>query len=293
MRTLADIISDKVERVNQELARYLPPADRYPERIHAAMRYGVFAGGKRLRPVLTLLSCECCGGAIENALPVACAVEMVHTYSLVHDDLPAMDNDDFRRGKPATHRAFDEATAILAGDALLTCAFQTIADRTPDQSLVAPLVRELARGAGTEGMLGGQMVDILCQGGAVSEVPLEYLHTHKTGALIVASVRCGAIAAYASAEDLACLTRYAEEAGVGFQIVDDLLDLTGSSAELGKTPGKDARQKKLTYPAVFGVERSRTHAFERICRAKEHLGPLGERAEPLRLLADFILERNH
>lgn len=290
-QSFKELIAERQSLIEEALDRYLPPAENYPERLHAAMRYSVFAGGKRLRPLLTLLSCETCGGKMEDAMPPACAMELIHTYSLVHDDLPAMDDDDFRRGKPSSHRAFDEPTAILAGDALLTFAFELVASQTRDKSLVPSLVCELARGAGTDGMLGGQMVDILSQGAEPTEGLIRYLHSHKTGALIVASVRCGALCAHASESELQSLTHYAEAVGLGFQIIDDVLDVEGTADQLGKTPGKDLRQNKLTYTALCGVEKARRDAEGLVERAKSHLEDFGRNAEPLALLADFVVKR--
>lgn len=281
--------------VDAALDRYLPPADTYPPIIHEAIRYSVFAGGKRLRSTLTIASAEASGGSMEAVMPTACAFEMVHTYSLIHDDLPSMDDDDFRRGKPSSHRMFGEAVAVLAGDALFTLACEVMARNVSEAGaparLFPGLLRELAEAAGTMGMIGGQVVDVQSEGKPVDADLLHYIHTHKTGALFRAAVRAGAILMEAPAEDLEALTRYGEKFGLAFQIVDDILDREGSTETLGKTAGSDLRKKKMTYPDCFGLGGSKRIAAGLIEEAKAALVPMGERGQILSTLADFVLNR--
>ena len=276
--------------VDRALERYLPPASRLPARLHEAMRYSVFGGGKRLRPALAILSCEALGGTRAAALPAACALEMIHTYSLIHDDLPSMDDDDFRRGRPSCHRAFDEATAILAGDALQATAFGTIAGYVRRPSTAAALVAELADAAGSEGMVGGQVLDIA--GSSKSdEGSLERIHRMKTAAMFRGAARMGAISAGASAASVNRLGVFGERLGLAFQIVDDILDVSGTAGELGKTPGKDTAQDKATYPALFGVDASRRRADLLMREALKAVSPLGTKSRPLARLAEFIVGR--
>jgi geranylgeranyl diphosphate synthase type II len=280
--------------VDEALDRLLPPDTASPPSLHRAMRYSVQAGGKRLRPILVIAGAEVVGGTAERVMETACAMEMIHTYSLIHDDLPAMDNDDYRRGMLTNHKVFGEAIAILAGDALLTLAFKLIAlngARTGDARVIAALVTDIADAAGTDGMVGGQVVDIESEGKAVSAETLDYIHTHKTAALIRASLCAGALIAGGSPAQLAAIAKCGEALGLAFQIVDDILDVEGSTEELGKTAGKDAQQQKATYPAYHGLEASRAKARALIDQAKLALAPLGERAAPVRALADFIFER--
>jgi len=254
------------------------------------MRYSVFAGGKRFRPVLVLLACDLCHGDQEHALPPACAVELVHTYSLIHDDLPAMDDDDFRRGRPSCHKAFDEATAILAGDALLTLAFAILV-RPPCERRAADFVTELARGAGSRGMLAGQMADMALQGTKPMGESVEFIHRHKTAALIAASLRLGAIAADAPSTAIECLGRFGQSLGLAFQIADDALDVEATSEQLGKTPGKDASSGKVTYPAVFGLSESHRRARRLVDGAISELEPFGPEADLLRDIARYVVDR--
>jgi geranylgeranyl diphosphate synthase type II len=289
-------MTERRRQVDEALERWLPQQEDHPPVIHEAMRYSVFAGGKRLRPILALLACEAVGGNAEDAMPAAAALEMIHTYSLIHDDLPAMDDDDYRRGRKTCHRVYGEAIAILAGDALLTHAFRVLADPGPTRVLPEWRLRaiaEIAEAAGSYGMVGGQAMDILAEGREIDRPTLLYLHTHKTGALIRASVRVGAIAGGAGAEQLQALTRYSELVGLAFQIVDDILDIEGSSAEMGKTAGSDLRRKKATYPAVMGLEESRRDAARLLEEAKDALRPLGEKGAILTALADFVGKRRH
>jgi geranylgeranyl diphosphate synthase type II len=293
---LSGIMAERRRLVDAALERWLPQQAECPPRIHEAMRYSVFAGGKRLRPLLVLLACEAVGGKPEDALPAAAALEMIHTYSLIHDDLPAMDDDDYRRGRPTCHKVYGEAIAILAGDALLTQAFQVLADSSgmeiPADRRVQ-IVAEIALAAGSQGMVGGQAMDIIAEGQQIQPATLLYLHTHKTGCLIRASIRAGAMAGGADCLYLDALTRYGERVGLAFQIVDDILDIEGSSQEMGKTAGSDLRKKKATYPAVLGMEVSRKEAGRLLQEAKDALHPLGEAAGVLIALADFVGRRRH
>jgi geranylgeranyl diphosphate synthase type II len=278
--------------IEDALDRYLPRPEGPAHRLAEAMRYSVFAGGKRLRPALVLLACEVCGGDRRNAVPPACAVELVHTYSLIHDDLPALDNDDLRRGKPTCHKQFGEATAILAGDALLTLAFETLAAAPVEPSRRVAVIREVAAAAGTkDGMVGGQVADLEAEGQTVAPAMLEYIHRSKTAALIRAAVVAGALCGGAAEADVARLRRFGEGIGWAFQVVDDILDVEESSAALGKTAGKDLAQRKATYPALYGLEKSRRMAEELARQAIQELAMYGERAGRLRELAEFLVLR--
>jgi geranylgeranyl diphosphate synthase type II len=279
--------------VDVALDRFLPPETQRPETLHKAMRYSVFAGGKRLRPVLVIAGAEAVGGTAERVMPTACALEMIHTYSLVHDDLPAMDNDDFRRGVPTNHKVFGEAIAILAGDALLTLAFRLVADnaRTADLGAIQAVVADVAEAAGHAGMVAGQVADLEAEGRQVGADTLDYIHVHKTGALIRTSLRVGAMLCGATAEQVRALSVAGANLGLAFQIVDDILDVVASSEELGKTAGKDQIQQKATFPAIHGIEASRGRARALIAEAEEALTAFGPRAEPIRALGRFILER--
>jgi geranylgeranyl diphosphate synthase type II len=286
------ILEEAVRLAEAELEHRLPPATVAPERLHAAMRYSIFAGGKRLRPALALACCRAVGGADAAAAPAMAALEILHTYTLVHDDLPAMDDDDLRRGRPTCHKQFDEATAILAGDALLTLAFEVVAD------LGADAVKSLARASGSVGVVGGQQDDLDAEGAPVDSSPacrarLERIHRGKTAALIRASCDLGAIAGGATPAQRAALAEYGELAGLAFQVADDVLDATASVEKLGKTPGKDAAQGKLTYVAVYGLDAARAEAARLEQAALAALAPLGERAAPLVALAKFIVQRDH
>jgi len=263
-----------------------------PPRIHEAMRYSLMAGGKRLRPILVLAAGEVFGGAPERLYPVACAFEMVHTYSLIHDDLPAMDNDDLRRGMPTCHKQFDEATAILAGDGLMTHAFRILAEMDAPAEQKVRVIRELAVGSGTvEGMIAGQIVDLEAEGKPIDAGRLAFIHRAKTGALIRGALVCGGIVADATESDLALLSAYGDRVGLAFQIADDILDETATAEQLGKTPGKDAAAGKATYPALYGLEASRKQAESLAEEAIEVLAPLGQRAELLIAMARFVVHR--
>lgn len=268
----------------------------YPEKIYQAMRYSLMAGGKRLRPILCLATCELAGGTLEMAMPTACALEMIHTMSLIHDDLPAMDNDNYRRGKLTNHKVFGEDIAILAGDGLLAYAFEFVAVKTqqvPAERLLKVVAR-LGHAVAATGLVGGQVVDLESEG--VQETSLEtlnFIHTHKTGALLEASVLSGALLAGAPDSTLMRLTRYARNIGLAFQIVDDVLDITATQAELGKTAGKDVQAQKATYPSLWGIEESKRQAQTLIAEAKGELAPFGEGALPLAAIAEFIIARTH
>jgi geranylgeranyl diphosphate synthase type II len=256
------------------------------------MRYSVFAGGKRVRPILCLESARIFAPEPAAAVPVGCALEFIHTYSLIHDDLPALDNDDLRRGQPTCHKQFGEAIAILAGDALLTLAFQTLAEAPVEPARRVEILSEVARAAGTvDGMVGGQVADLEAEGRLPDAAALEYIHRSKTAALIRASVVSGALAGGAEANDVARLREFGATVGLLFQVVDDILDVEESSAALGKTAGKDQAQKKLTYPALYGLEKSRQIADELAARARASLEPFGERAARLRELTEFLVAR--
>ena len=279
--------------VDAALDRRLPAESVSPEKVHAAIRWSVFAGGKRFRPILLFAVGETFGAAPELLVNTACALELIHTYSLVHDDLPSMDNDDLRRGRATCHIRFGEATAILAGDALQTLAFKIAAE---DESLSPAkrvlLLAEIAKASGTPyGMVAGQACDLEAESRAVSASELEQIHRLKTGALIIAAARCGAIIAAASETELAAITDYAAQLGLLFQITDDLLDVTATAEALGKTPGKDQRAKKATYPALYGVEATRQHLAHAHQTACSSLDSLGAPTTLLRAIADFILER--
>jgi geranylgeranyl diphosphate synthase type II len=287
-----EYLERRAAEVNAFLARCVPDEATPPTTLHKAMRYSLLGGGKRLRPVLALAAGEACGANVELLLPVACALEMVHTYSLVHDDLPAMDNDDLRRGRPTNHKVFGEATAILVGDALLTHAFLVLAEANLPAAARVALVRELASAAGAaKGMVGGQAEDLENEGKPASLEIVERIHRAKTGAMIRASVVSGGLAAGASPEVLSALHAYGDRIGLAFQIVDDLLDLTATSEELGKTAGKDLTAQKATFPAVLGVDESARRARELLDQAFAALAPLGERAKRLEQIARFIVER--
>jgi len=291
--TLAEYMAAEQKAVDAALNRWVPREDQNPATIHRAMRYSLFAGGKRIRPLLAIAAAQAVSDAPVGIESCACALEMIHTYSLIHDDLPALDNDDLRRGRPTCHKVFGDAMAILAGDALLTLAFEVLAklDQT-DGSRRIELVGELATASGTvDCMIGGQVNDIEGEGKHPTARLLESIHRAKTGALLRASVRMGGIYAGADADQLAALTSFGEHVGLAFQMVDDILDVEQSSEALGKTAGKDAAQKKITFPAVYGIERSREMAEVERLAAHLALQPFDDRAQRLRELADLIVRR--
>ncbi len=283
--------------VEEALDRFLPIATIRPDRLHESMRYSVLGGGKRIRPILMLAACEAVGGDVRHALPAACAVEMIHAYSLIHDDLPAMDNDDLRRGRPTNHKVYGEATAILAGDGLLTEAFVLLSRSDVMQGVSADdrmaIIHLLATHAGTRGMVGGQMVDMDVEGTSIDLPMLEYIHTHKTGALIKAAVEIGGIIGGAAQEQRDALQRYAAAAGLAFQIADDILDVTAITAKLGKRTGSDQQRGKATYPALLGLAESRERARELNEVAINALLIFGQEAQPLRAIARYIIERSY
>jgi len=292
--TLNEYMAAQQKAVDTALDCWVPAETVDPSRIHQAMRYSLFAGGKRIRPLLAMASAEAVSDAPTGVESCACALELIHTYSLIHDDLPALDNDDLRRGRPTCHKVFGDAMAILAGDALLTLAFEVLAklDGVDAQRRI-DLVRELAVASGTVGgMIGGQVNDIEGEGKHPTAALLDSIHRAKTGALLRASVRMGAIYAGADVEQLAALTSFGEHVGLAFQIVDDILDVEQSSEALGKTAGKDAAQNKITFPAVYGIERSREMAEQERLEAHRALQPFDDRAQRLKELADLIVRRN-
>ncbi|MDX9872088.1 MAG: polyprenyl synthetase family protein [Clostridia bacterium] len=297
MMDLKEYLQNKTVQIDRSLLALLPPSSAYPEIIHESVSYSIFAGGKRLRPILCLAGAEALGGDSSELLPVACALEMIHTYSLVHDDLPAMDDDDYRRGKPTNHKVFGEGIAVLAGDALLTLAFEVLAAygmrvKEEKRSQVLAVIQEIARAAGAFGMIGGQAVDLQSEGKKIESATLEYIHRHKTGALFTAAVRAGALLSQATEHQLAALSRYAENFGLAFQITDDLLDIEGSAEVIGKPVGSDIRNEKVTYPSLYGLENTKRLAAETIEKAVEALSDLPGDAEPLRLLVQYLLKRD-
>jgi geranylgeranyl diphosphate synthase type II len=293
--SLPDYLGARKMQVDEALNACLPPEDAYPPVLMKAVRYSLFAGGKRLRPILCLAAAESLGGSIASVMPVACALEMIHTYSLIHDDLPAMDNDDFRRGHPTCHKLFGEAVAILAGDALLTEAFHLMARRDPmteaDPATVLAVMGDIAGAAGYDGMVGGQVIDILSEGAKGDADTLHYIHTHKTAALMAASVKSGARLAGGEKTAIEALEAYGCHIGHAFQIADDILNIESSQAVLGKNTGSDASRGKMTYPALMGLPASRRKAAELIEAALKAIAGFDERALPLRHIAEYIMER--
>ncbi len=292
-------LQEKKEIVDSALERYLPQKEEFTSNLYRAMEHSLFAGGKRIRPILSIASYEAVGGKGERILPFACALEMIHTYSLIHDDLPAIDNDDYRRGKPTCHKVFGEAIAILAGDGLLTEAFrlmtnQPARDHQPRcKGVVIEVVNEVAQAAGVLGMVGGQVVDIESEGKVVDLSTVQYIHARKTGAMIAASVRVGAKLGGAEGEILNALTCYGESLGLAFQIVDDILNVEGEAALLGKKTGSDLSRGKATYPSVLGVEESKKKGRELVEISVEALKQFGPEADPLRGIARFVTARDY
>ncbi|HTS63645.1 MAG TPA: farnesyl diphosphate synthase [Candidatus Acidoferrales bacterium] len=289
---LRDYLAQQQRVVDAELDRLVPPESAAPETIHRAMRYSLFAGGKRIRPILCIEAARTASDDCGGVIPAACSLEMIHTYSLIHDDLPALDNDDYRRGKLTNHKVFGDAMAILAGDSLLTLAFQVLAQLDAPDERKTRLVAELAAASGTVGgMIGGQVADLEGEGKPPDAQLLETIHRAKTGALLRASLRMGAIYAGAAESGYDALSCYGEHVGLAFQIVDDILDVEESSEALGKTAGKDAAAHKITFPAVYGLAESRRMAQEECRRAHAVLEPFGDRAARLHELADLIVQR--
>ena len=281
-----EYLQRKRKIIDQALDEYLPDESKEPQNLHKAMRYSVFAGGKRLRPILAIASFEAVGGKGKKILPVACALEMIHTYSLIHDDLPCMDDDDLRRGKPTLHKVYDEGMAVLAGDALHALAFELLLKAK--NSLV---VEEVAKAIGTEGMIGGQVRDLEAEGRKVSLKEVEYIHTHKTGRLLRGSVRAGAILGGADAKKHSALSAFGEKFGLAFQIVDDILDIVGEEKVLGKKIGSDKANSKATYPKVIGLNESKILAKGLLREAKESLKILKKESWVFDNLADYVYER--
>jgi geranylgeranyl diphosphate synthase, type II len=288
MKIVTEYLEKAAALTEQEIDKVLPPETEYPRSIHALMRYSIFAGGKRLRPALIMASHTACGGRQqdERVLVVCAAFEMLHTFSLIHDDLPCMDDDDLRRGKPTAHRAFNEALAVLGGDALCILAFECLA-----RAGSIDIIRETSVALGTDGMIGGQVVDIESEGKEVDAHTVDYIHLKKTAALITASVRVGAQLADASAETLEHLTVYGRSIGLAFQIVDDILDEEGTTEQIGKDAGSDRERGKATYPRAYGMEQSKRMALELIEEAQQRIAFLDDKGEMLRLLAEFVRTR--
>ena len=292
---LKKYLQEKEDIVNKALDTLLPKEDEFPQRLHKAMRYSIFAGGKRIRSILVIAAAEVFGKTAANVINIACAIELIHTYSLIHDDLPAIDNDDLRRGLPTNHKVFGEAIALLAGDALLTKAFQIMSQPSAvsgqQSALILKSIHEIAKAAGSTGMVGGQVVDIESEGKEVAFPVLEYIHIHKTGELILASVRAGAILAGAENKELETITRYGEAIGLAFQIADDIIDVEGNKEDVGKNIGGDAKKGKVTYPSILGVDESRKRARELVDMAITALKDFDRKAEPLREIARYLVER--
>ncbi len=290
---LEKFLSTRTETVNRALDAFLPPEKAKPATIHKAMRYSIFAGGKRMRPALCLAAAAACGGSEKDALPLACAVECIHTYSLIHDDLPAMDNDDFRRGKPTNHKVFGEGVAVLAGDALLTQAFEIAAQckklpRYPHDQIIL----EIAKVSGSLQLIAGQVADLEAEGKKISEAELKFIHERKTSALLCCSVRLGGMSANCPPAQLAALTDFGYNVGLAFQVIDDILDVTQTSEQLGKTAGKDVAVQKATYPSIVGLEKSREIAEKLTGKAFAALKVFKGRAVALEALAEFLLKRD-
>jgi len=294
---LKSYLETRRQLVDTALDQFLPRKDYFPAKLYSAIRHSMFSGGKRLRPILVIAAAEACGATAKAVLPAACALECIHTYSLIHDDLPAMDNDDMRRGQPTCHKVFGEATAILAGDALLTYAFELMCKLTllkkgeGGYTAIIEATRILARAAGMAGMVGGQMADIDAEGQEINLPLLQYIHTHKTGRLIQGALRIGGILAGASADKLKALSVYGETIGLAFQITDDILNVTGEMQLLGKGVGTDSARGKATYPALFGIEESKKQALSLLEKGTRALKPFGRKAEPLLALAKYVVER--
>ena len=293
--TLKEFFAEQQSRIEAALDRFTPAESEHPATIHRAMRHSLFAGGKRIRPILCIAAAEAVGGDTPAVMNAACSLEMIHTYSLIHDDLPALDNDDFRRGKPTCHKVYGEAMAILAGDSLFTLAIQTLTRIDADPARVVALIRELSFASGTvDGMIGGQVTDIEGERQPPTPELLESIHRAKTGALLRASVRMGGIAAGGTNAQVEALSNYGEHVGLAFQIVDDILDVEESTEALGKTAGKDAAQGKITFPAVYGLDKSREMAQDECRLSHEALTSFGAPDGPARRLheiADLIVQR--
>ena len=291
---LQQFFRTRLTLIDKALEGFLPRAAVKPATIHKAMRYSIFAGGKRIRPVLTIAAAEACGGPATAALPAACAVECIHTYSLIHDDLPCMDDDDLRRGRPTSHKVFGEGVAVLAGDGLLTIAFEILAQAKPTTRYgTAALIGELAHAAGSKWLIGGQVADLEGEGRALTGTELKYIHRCKTAALLTSSLRLGAMSANATAQQLKNLTDFGQSLGLAFQVIDDILDVTQTTEKLGKTAGKDVKATKATYPAIYGLEKSRAEAHRLTNAAHTAIKPFGKNGAILRGIADSLLAREY
>jgi geranylgeranyl diphosphate synthase type II len=291
---LTAYLKSRQRLIDRALDRFLPKESTAPPTIHKAMRYSLFAGGKRLRPILCLAAAEGCRGTATAALPLACAMECIHTYSLVHDDLPSMDNDDFRRGRATCHKVFGDGIAVLAGDALLTVAFEIAARTRPTRRYsMAEILREIAVAAGSRKLIAGQVADLEAEGKKVSRHELRYIHENKTSAMITTSIRLGAMSANAGEKKLRALTKFGHSLGLAFQVIDDILDVTQTTEKLGKSAGKDVAAQKATYPAVIGLDASRAEARRLTKDAQGALRFFGGEAEPLRELANYLLAREY
>jgi geranylgeranyl diphosphate synthase, type II len=287
-------LASRQKTIDRALDRFLPKENTKPATIHKAMRYSLFAGGKRLRPILCLAAAEACGGKIDNALPLACAMECIHTYSLVHDDLPSMDNDDFRRGRPTCHKVFGDGIAVLAGDALLTVAFEIVSRAKPTRRYdMSILLSEIAVAAGSRKLIAGQVADLEAEGKKTNRTELRYIHENKTAAILTTTVRLGAMSANANAKQLNAITKFGRALGLAFQIIDDILDVTQTSEKLGKSAGKDIAAKKATYPSVIGLEKSRAEAKRLTKQAHDALKIFGNKGDTLHALANYLLEREY
>ena len=287
-------LAARQKQIDRALDHLLPRENAKPATIHKAMRYSLFAGGKRLRPILCLAAAEACGGRIEPALPLAGAVECIHTYSLIHDDLPSMDDDDFRRGRPTCHKVFGEGIAVLAGDALLTAAFEMAAKaKLPRRYALCEVIAEIASGAGSRKLIAGQVADLEAEGKKITRGELRYIHENKTAALLTTCVRLGAMSANASTKQLAAMTEFGRALGLAFQVIDDILDVTQTSEKLGKSAGKDVAAQKATYPSIIGLEKSRVEAKKLTDKAEAALQSFGSSADPLRALANYVLVRDY
>jgi geranylgeranyl diphosphate synthase type II len=294
--SITNYLSERKVLIEKALDNFLPGVDEYPSQIHQAMRHSVFAGGKRIRPILTIASCEIFGGNIEQAIPTACAIECIHTYSLIHDDLPCMDDDDLRRGIPTCHKKFGEGIAVLAGDGLLTHAFQLLA-MNHELAQISPqntlrVIVDISKACSTKGLIGGQVIDLESENKKIDCATLSYIHQHKTGALLTTSLRSGAILGNASDDELSIVTEYGNLLGLVFQITDDLLDIEGDLKLLGKTPGKDKQNNKATFPALYGIDKSKKLATEYANKAIEVLEPFAEKGLILKDIANYVLDRD-
>lgn len=294
MNELKSYIEARATEVDAALDGFLPGQRLRPSTIHEAMRYSVFAGGKRLRPVLCLAAAEACGGEVGDAMAPACAVEVLHTYSLVHDDLPSMDDDDLRRGRPTCHKVYGEAIAVLTGDALLTEAFAILAQTPASKRYgVAEYVAELAETGGSRRLIGGQVLDLEGEGRSLSKAQLVRIHEAKTAALLTSSIRLGAMSANATPRKLEALTTFGHSLGLAFQVIDDILDVTQSTEVLGKTAGKDEAVDKATYPAILGLDKARKEAARLTRKSLAALEPLGRKAGRLQQIAEYLLKREY